>query len=274
SGRRVMRGHREPAGEVRGRALFGHRAASIAVRVALVGRARRIVLGAVLPGRAAAECIHASAQVLAISAGAPSSPAGSALALLIGRNGELRAELHRLEERVEALADRNFELKDAEERARSLLEAQGDVIVRRDSTHRITYANDAFCALTGQRRDDIVGQLFALPLLEQGGTTVAEDGTRIHDQKLMTAIGDRWIAWREVAVGDSHTERSEIQSVGRDVTERTEAERALAEARNQAEAANRAKSRFLAMVSHEIRTPLNGILGMADLLLDTALTPE
>ena len=65
-----------------------------------------------------------------------------------------------------------------------------------------------------------------------------------------------------------------MQSVGRDVTDRVEAEHALSDARDQAEAANRAKSRFLAMISHEIRTPLNGILGMADLLIDTSLTPE
>ena len=47
----------------------------------------------------------------------------------------------------EALADRNWELQEAEGRARSLFESQGDLIVMRDADGRITYANDAYCLM-------------------------------------------------------------------------------------------------------------------------------
>jgi PAS domain S-box-containing protein len=196
------------------------------------------------------------------------------LATLSMRQRFLRKKLRKIALHNEALADRNWELKEAEERARSLFESQGDLIVLRDAEGVITFVNDAYCELARQPRGALIGSRFELPVLEQGESALEPNGTRIHDQKISTALGPRWIAWREGLVRLDAGAPAETQCVGRDVTDRTETERALGEARDQADAANRAKSRFLAMASHEIRTPLNGIIGMSGLLLDTPLTPE
>ncbi len=196
------------------------------------------------------------------------------LATLSMRLRFLHKRLRKIALHNEALVDRNWELKEAEERARSLFESQGDLIVLRDAEGRITFVNDAYCDLARQPRSALIGSDFQLNVLEQGDTAIETNGTRIHDQQIATALGPRWIAWREGLVRFDAGAPAEMQCVGRDVTDRTETERALAEARDQADAANRAKSRFLAMASHEIRTPLNGIIGMSGLLLDTPLTPE
>src|SRR6266481_2059491 len=215
-----------------------------------------------------------NAHAFAIGASFLFALACVALATLSIRLRFLRKKLRKIALHNEALADRNWELKEAEQRVRSLFESQGDLIVLRDADGRITLFNDADCELSELPRSALIGGDFTLAVLEQGDTALGPDGTRIHDQKITGPLGPRWIAWREGLIRSEAGQPAEMQCVGRDVTDRTETERALAEARDQADAASRAKSRFLAMASHEIRTPLNGIIGMSGLLLDTPLTPE
>ncbi|HVI68524.1 MAG TPA: ATP-binding protein [Bradyrhizobium sp.] len=197
-----------------------------------------------------------------------------ALATLSIRLRFLHRKLRKIALHNEALVDRNWELQEAEGRARSLFESQSDLIVIRSADSVITFANDAYCQMAGEPREALIGSRHTFGVIEQGDGALEQSGTRVHDQKIDSPLGPRWIAWREGLVRSDAGQPAELQSVGRDVTDRTETERALAEARDHADAANRAKSRFLAMASHEIRTPLNGIVGMSGLLLDTSLTPE
>src|SRR5439155_24230806 len=83
----------------------------------------------------------------------------------------------------------------------TLFRSQGDLIVLCDAEGRITFVNDAYCELAEQPRNALIGSDFTLDVLEQGETALEINGTRIHDQKIATALGPRWIAWREGLVG-------------------------------------------------------------------------
>src|SRR3981081_3294083 len=90
-----------------------------------------------------------------------------ALATLSVRLRWMRKRLRQVALHNETLADRNWELKEAEERARSLFESQGDLIVMRDADGCITFVNDAYCELVEQPRSALIGSKFPTEVLQQ-----------------------------------------------------------------------------------------------------------
>lgn len=151
---------------------------------------------------------------------------------------------------------------------RSMVETLDDAVVRCDLSGRVTYANPAAARLLGQ--PDLEGSVFLLG----GAGAIKTDDPALHrfDTEMDGGAGPIWISWTEQVVRGPGG--AELQFVGRDVTKQRLAATELAEAHLKLEAANQAKSRFLATVSHEMRTPLNGVLGMTGLLMDTSVDPE
>ncbi|MBB6467537.1 PAS domain S-box-containing protein [Aminobacter lissarensis] len=179
---------------------------------------------------------------------------------------------------IETLADRMWELQESEERFRGLIDALGDLVVHRDRDGRIVYANKVFAELIGQDPRDLAGRTLAELGVDVGVVPDAAfaDGECLSSTDVgIRSIGVvRWFSWIELSVRDKASNAVSHRAIARDITARKRAEAALIGARERAEYASQAKSRFLATVSHEIRTPMNGIMGMAKLLHDTELSPE
>jgi len=179
---------------------------------------------------------------------------------------------------IETLADRMWEMQESEERFRGLIDALGDLVVHRDRDGHIVYANKVFAGLVGTDQRDLAGRTLAELGIDVG--IVPDAAFSDHeclsstDVSIRTPNGPRWFSWIELSVRDKDSGAVSHRAIARDITARKRAESSLITARERAEYASQAKSRFLATVSHEIRTPMNGIMGMAKLLADTNLSPE
>lgn len=162
-------------------------------------------------------------------------------------------------------------LQKTEASYRGIVEDQVDLICRYRTDGTLTFVNSAYALAFGKKRNELIGQPF--PLYARGAA-IADEPYSFEREHDFPDGRRRWLMWTQRAIRDDGGQTLEFQAVGHDMTLRKEAEAALLHAKEAAEAADRAKSEFLAIVSHEIRTPINGVIGFAQILADSPLTTE
>ena len=211
---------------------------------------------------------------------------------LLIAHGELEK---RVEERTRDLAKVNKDLeveiverkqaeeamRDSEEKYRTILEKIEDGYYEVDLTGTLTFFNDSACKITGYSEHELMGMNNREYTDEENARKLYTEYNKVYE----TGIPTKRLEWeiirqdgkkRFIETSISLIRSSEGQSVGfrgilRDVTDRKELEHEIMEKSRLAEEASKAKGEFLANMSHEIRTPLNGIIGMAELALDTKI---
>ena len=164
--------------------------------------------------------------------------------------------------------------------ARALIDSSLDMIIVVDEHRRILEFNPAAQRAFGYRLEEMLGQSIDLLYADQQfskhiDATARQQGRYVHEVVNRRKDGSEFECVLSASVlREGAGEILGVMNVSRDITDQKRAVAELRQAKEAAEAANQAKTEFLATMSHEIRTPMNAIIGMADLLWETPLMPE
>ena len=198
----------------------------------------------------------------------------------------VRSDITAFKEQEERLRAAKRKAERAESRLASAIEAISEGFAAYDEYDRLVMANEAFRNLHEGVADLIVpGATFSeivLAAAERGYfDTQGEDPedwvrkqvekrlAEPHAETMVRFTDGRWMLRRE-----RRTPEGEMIGIRSDVTAFKQQEAALEDARERAEAADRAKSEFVANISHELRTPINGIMGFTQLMLAGELSDK
>lgn len=179
-------------------------------------------------------------------------------------------------------------LQASEANYRELVDNVNAIILRMALDGTVTYFNAYAENFFGYKAADILGRHVVGTIVPETESNSGRDLSQMiadilanperfadNQNENMTSNGRRVIVrWANQVILDDNHKPSGVLSIGTDITAQKQAEQTLVFAKKAAEAANVAKSEFLATMSHEIRTPMNGILGMAQLLMDDRMEDE
>ncbi|MEG4491665.1 PAS domain S-box protein, partial [Microcoleus sp. D3_18_C4] len=166
-------------------------------------------------------------------------------------------------------------LKESEAKYRDLVETSQDMIWSVDVEGRYTFVNAAVQQIFGYSPEEMIGRKFSefqipeqLPKDNEIFQRMLNGESVFQYETIQLAKDSRPINLRfnSLVVRDSEGNILGITGTASDITEDKKAEAALQQAKEVADAANKAKSEFLSKMSHELRTPLNAILGFTQVL--------